>query len=766
MAHNTGASVPNNWPNFWTTSHILGWSGLLRVDDVPYEWLGGAVEGPGLVLTSNATAATLKDIAITPTRTILTLTVGAMNINVTFLSPIEPSNLTSSNDGKSHSLQVYQDISGEWTSSNTSNVIQWNTTTSDSIIYHEVQRSPFQYMTEKNNMAEDAVSYHVTTSGSGVTWQTGQDVLLRSLFLNNGTLNNTQDKAFRVISDDWPVFAYCTDLGSISSTSTPVVWGIGLVRDGDIIYSTTSGNQTRRPYFFTKYPDVPSALSDLMSNASDALQRAITLDNKILSAANTISSNYADLVSLASRQVMAGMEITVGTDSSGQINASDIMFFMKDIGNSQRSGATFPSAAGDNDPSVFTAIESTSDMLSVVWAHATFTGDSSLISQYYTTFKNWTDTLVSENPLAPNGLYTTADGLSNPNMTNLAIKGILAIRTMAEISRTLGMSDDYDSYSGTASSMVSQWQSLAGASGHLSSTYSAPDSWGLIYNLYPDKLFGFNFVEESIYTEQTQWYTNAASTSSGQPFGLPFDSNNDAAIAKSQWTLFTAGTVTDPNTRDILVSMVHAGATNMNEFTVFPTAYSSSNGSYIGGAASPAQGAMFALLALNLTKQPISGFTPASNSSNFSHSPKSHVGAIAGGVVGGAVIAVLVVLAIIFYCRRRSRTLSDHEKMTSVVPYPPVLNPSQNTSLTPLQVQDDTTLHGSTQTSSQKSILPVLYGNTSRTTAGSSSSRSAPSDSGSSNAAAELRGEVQNLRREMEAMRLRAGYEPPPEYAH
>ena len=45
-------------------------------------------------------------------------------------------------------------------------------------------------------------------------------------------------------------------------------------------------------------------------------------------------------------------------------------------------GATFPSAAGDNDPSVFTAIESTSDMLSVAWAHATFTGDSSLISQY------------------------------------------------------------------------------------------------------------------------------------------------------------------------------------------------------------------------------------------------------------------------------------------------------------------------------------------------------------------------------------------------
>lgn len=76
-------------------------------------------------------------------------------------------------------------------------------------------------------------------------------------------------------------------------------------------------------------------MSDLMGDASSALQRAITLDNTIVSAASSISSNYADLVSLAARQVMAGMEITVGTGSDGQLNASDIFIFMKDLGNSQ-----------------------------------------------------------------------------------------------------------------------------------------------------------------------------------------------------------------------------------------------------------------------------------------------------------------------------------------------------------------------------------------------------------------------------------------------
>ncbi|KIK65822.1 hypothetical protein GYMLUDRAFT_158438, partial [Collybiopsis luxurians FD-317 M1] len=80
-------------------------------------------------------------------------------------------------------------------------------------------------------------------------------------------------------------------------------------------------------------------------------------------------------------------------------------------------------------------------------------------------------------------------------------------------------------------------------------------------------------------------------------FGLPFDSNQNST-AKSHWTLFTAGTVTDSMMQDLLVSMVHAAVSNQNNFIVFPTTYDTSNGNSQGGAANPAQGAMYALLAL------------------------------------------------------------------------------------------------------------------------------------------------------------------------
>ncbi|KAJ3967181.1 hypothetical protein EV361DRAFT_931862 [Lentinula raphanica] len=829
LGHNTGAAVPNSWPVFWT-NHIVGWSGLMRVDGALYEWLGGAIEGPDLQLENNLTAkaVTLTGIQIKPTRSILNLQAGPMAINVTFLSPIEPSNLVlqsfpftyvfmelSSTDGAAHSVQVYEDISGEWTAFDLNSEVQWNTTMSSSIIYHEVQRTPPQYMTEQSNMASDPAVYHVTNVGSGLTYQTGSDLDVRSQFLNNANLTDTQDTQFRSINNSWPVFGFCNDLGQISTTSSPIVWGIGLVRDGDVIYPTPSGNQTRRPYFFTEFQDVPSALTFLMNDSSNALQRAIALDNNITTAANAISSNYADLVTLAARQVMAGMEITVGVGSNGQINASDIQFFMKDIGNSQRTnpvevlyaslpailyfnatwtryllepllqyqqsslyqlslasqdlGSAFPYAVGDPNPSVSTAIESISDMIFMVWAHAAFTGDVSLITQYYPMLKSWADSLVSETPLTPNG-FVSGDGLTNNNMTNLAIKGILAVRTMAEISHTAGNTDDHDNYISTASSLVSQWQTLAQSSGHLTSTYGSANSWSLMYNLYPDKLFGFNFVNESIYTEQTDWYASIASTA--PTYGLAFDTLN-GSIAKSHWSLFTASIVTDNSIRDTLVSMVHLSAANPGQFAVFPTTYDTS-GKPQGGSASPAQGAMFALLAVNATRQLSSSATSGSNRRG------ANTGAIVGGVVGGIAFLALVALAV-FLFRRHSKSnragANEDQVYSSVSPYPTDPNSRytqniQNSSMVqdPEEVAEVGQVLSPLRLSAKQRSTPTITNSTRTVTTAPfpASSVTGSSDAGTSSRsgmeAQLLRGEVESLRREMEEIRLRGAYDPPPEY--
>jgi hypothetical protein len=49
--------------------------------------------------------------------------------------------------------------------------------------------------------------------------------------------------------------------------------------------------------------------------------------------AMAVSTNYADLISLAARQTMGGTEITVSKLSSDQWDTTDVKMFMKNVGN-------------------------------------------------------------------------------------------------------------------------------------------------------------------------------------------------------------------------------------------------------------------------------------------------------------------------------------------------------------------------------------------------------------------------------------------------
>lgn len=68
-----------------------------------------------------------------------------------------------------------------------------------------------------------------------------------------------------------------------------------------------------------------------------ALQRATALDKKIQDDASSVSSHYADIVSLAARQAMGGTELTIVQNSTGTSDwsTSDVKMFIKDLGTSK-----------------------------------------------------------------------------------------------------------------------------------------------------------------------------------------------------------------------------------------------------------------------------------------------------------------------------------------------------------------------------------------------------------------------------------------------
>ncbi|KAH9968154.1 hypothetical protein BC827DRAFT_1122730 [Russula dissimulans] len=619
-------------------SQILGWSVLVRVDGTTYSFLGDPVSSV-VNGTVNQTS-----VVVTPTRTIVTAQAAQMQVNLTFLSPIEPGDwvkqsvpfsymsLTAKSlDGLSHAVQVYSDVSGEWNSGDRTQKITWSANNSTNVVYHTVRLQTPAVFNEISEQAEWGTLYYAMEMGNGVTFKISADDISRGLFQSKGVLDNQVDKAFRAISDSFAVFAISRDLGSIQATQAPVVWTVGYTTDPAINYTDLSGASMQRSlYYKSQYPQDGPLIVDFLSNFTNASSTAQQLDQKILQDAASVHSLLGDLVSLALPQVYGSTQLTIGIDALGNLNASDVMMFMKNIGgaNSNRVnavetlyaafpalmyidpslgaplleplfrfqaspkytvqfaaadlGSSYPNVTGTNS-SNDQGVEQTGNMLIMTYAQARASGDGSLISGYYQLLTRWADYLTTNTLFIHDQI--SADSLSVSNQTNLAIKGIIAIEAMSKMSSIVQQSDDAERYSNAAAQLYDQWKSLALSNGHLLAVYGQTNSWTLGYNLFADVWLGTNLVESSVYNGHSSFIDNVTLTSSFSNFGMPVDNilqDTDPAIG---WDLFTAAMTPSQDLRSNLIARVHNRASFNTSTDVFPFSYSSSDGSTVLGAA-------------------------------------------------------------------------------------------------------------------------------------------------------------------------------------
>lgn len=130
MANFLGVSIFMLWS--WVLSNqircrgqILGWTGLIRVDGTSYTWMGAPTPLP--------TVVTQTSFEYTSTRSTFIMAIGGLvTMNVTFLSPLTPTDMVrqslpfsyldvtiSSSDGSTHDVQLYTDITaGNFTHQN------------------------------------------------------------------------------------------------------------------------------------------------------------------------------------------------------------------------------------------------------------------------------------------------------------------------------------------------------------------------------------------------------------------------------------------------------------------------------------------------------------------------------------------------------------------------------------------------------------------------------------------------------------------------
>ncbi|PPJ50023.1 hypothetical protein CBER1_06813 [Cercospora berteroae] len=349
-----GGYLAGQWPTFWA-GQINGWAGLIRVDGETYTWMGKPDPLPTIV--------TQTAFEYTSTRSTFTMDVdGKVSMNVTFLSPVSPTNKerqglpvsymsvnVQSSDGAEHDVSIYTDISAEWTSGDRGKVAEWSRGTARgmgaaagnaNIAYHKVWRQVQQEFSEDSDQAAWGNWYYTTEDAEQLTHQSGADVDVRKKFTDDGTLANTDDTNFRPINQAFPVFAFAKDLGSVGNQNVETLFTINLLQQNSVQFATgVKQIQSMPAYWRAAYGDDElSAVATMYYDYQDASASSSGLDAQVDRDARAVGgADYATITSLAVRQAFASVQLA-GTQDENYL-------FLKEIssnGNFQTVDVVFP----------------------------------------------------------------------------------------------------------------------------------------------------------------------------------------------------------------------------------------------------------------------------------------------------------------------------------------------------------------------------------------------------------------------------------------
>ncbi|KAJ4990839.1 glutaminase [Stagonosporopsis vannaccii] len=615
-----GGYLPGQWPQFYT-GQTLGWTGLVRVDNETFTWMGA----PKDIQVATQTAA-----EYTATRSIFTIDIGGkVALKATFLSPLTPrdrkrQSLVSSYldielmsiDRQEHDVQIYTDVSAEWISGDVSAEAMWDFGLTDDVVYHRLSKRDQQVFSEVRDRAEWGNFYYAADSRNAVTYQSGADDDVRGAFVARGRLKSSNDTNYRAINDHWPIFGYAIELGRVGPSAVSTLFSLGLYQDEAIQFVGADG-LTVLPSLWTDYfADDLEAHVFFHQDFEESAKLSSDLDNQILEDSITAAGqDYAVLTTLAARQAFAATQL-VGTEDKHYL-------FLKEIssnGNTQTVDVIYPTSPIFlyTDPELVRLLldphfeNQENGHYPNKWAmhdlgahypnatghpgaYVQRTGNTNYIAQHYPVLTQWASYLI-DSSLYPAEQLSTDDFAGHlANQTNLALKGIIGIEAMSQLALLIGETADAETYTTIAHDYISRWQTLArdptASPSHTMLNYANASSWGLLYNLFADRLLSTHLVPQEVYDMQSAFYPTVR-----ESYGVPLDTRHEY-LTKADWEMFSAAVAAD-KTRDMFVRGLARWVNETRTSRPWTDLYHTGNGGFPGAEfkARPVVGGVFALL--------------------------------------------------------------------------------------------------------------------------------------------------------------------------
>ena len=338
------------------------------------------------------------------------------------------------------------------------------------------------------------------------------------------------------------------------------------------------------PYWKKNGEDFLKLMRMAYDEYGDVLKKVEEFENGLLKKAGMLSPKYAQIISLAFRQAIAGHKLSYCGDdvifaskenfSNGCACTVDVtypsmpLFLMyeprlvewmldpvfrmideglwlypfapHDVGtypllNGQAYGFYLRHRGNGRTPESYQMpVEECGNMILCVAAISEYEGSYDYFKKREPYLRKWANYLLNVGYDPGDQLCTDDFAGHLEHNCNLSVKAICAIGAFGKMLNEAGYGGG-DGYISSAVQMASKWEkeALDAAGDHYKLTFDSDGSWSIKYNLVWDKLLGLGLFSERVYELETEYYLTKFNK-----YGLPLDSR--CGYTKSDWQMWGA----------------------------------------------------------------------------------------------------------------------------------------------------------------------------------------------------------------------------------
>ncbi|PRP84488.1 hypothetical protein PROFUN_08073 [Planoprotostelium fungivorum] len=319
----------DSWPTLWD-GQTKGFSGALRVDGQTYRFMGISPDFPQ--------TAEQVSVKVWPTTTEYVFNAGPVELDLQFTTPTIPTDMdilsqpityitysVSSRDGKSHSVDLYYDHSGEVVTEKTTTQIVWDRLDVAGMTVLKMGTWDQVYFQPRGDGVSInwGYSYVAVEKESGARAVIATDTTCRQSFRDKGVIPTTMDMRMpRIVNDSWPVNAVSWSF--TVSDSNPVTKTLIFAYD-DIVSMMWFGTPLEA-YWKQKYTNIKSLLSNAKEQSQNYLTLSKKLDKRVVTQTYAAGgSYYSTIASLVWRQTFGAHKLVWNADKNA------VWYFLKEI---------------------------------------------------------------------------------------------------------------------------------------------------------------------------------------------------------------------------------------------------------------------------------------------------------------------------------------------------------------------------------------------------------------------------------------------------